>query len=362
MKYIIITGILICLNLLFSNEKSKNLTKAEQLSAQGIELLNQGNYDQAIDIFKQAIKLDSQSIFYPYEIALAFYEKKEFKKAIEILDSLRNHPQVNDQVYQLLGNCHHFIDNSDKAIMIYDEGLQKFPNSGRLFMESGIARIGKKRVREVIGYWEKGIEVEPAFESNYYYLAKYYARTGEKLWTVLYGEIYLNIASNTKRRDEISKLVYDTYNLALFSPEDSLFKVSFSDINVVSDSSDKKNIPFEMAFQQTIYEASKPYFLLKTSTLAIDDIIKIRHNFILLWYKKNYNKQFPNIIFDWQKLNADHGNFEAYNYWLLDMGNLSDFNKWLDSNRDKFNKFIKKLRLNPMKLDSNNRFSRFKYN
>lgn len=341
--------------------KKKNINQAEAFYKTGIELLNNGENDKAIEFFEKAHKLKPDVLDYVYEIALAHYNMKDYEKAIEILDTLRNHKDVNDQVYQLLGNSLHFIENSDKALEVYDEGLQKFPNSGRLYMEYGLALVGKKRVREVIGYWEKGIEVEPAYENNYYYLAKYFSRTGEKIWTVLYSEIYLNIAKNFKRRDEISKLLYETYNSGLFSSDDSLYKVTFSEVRIVSQNLDESRIPFQMAFQNTMLESSKPYALMKTISLPIRELIKIRENFLRIWFNKNYNTLFPNVVFDFQKKILDSGNFEAYNYWLFDVADKEEFNDWQKQNQKKFNSFLKLLVKSPLKPDKNNTILRSMY-
>ncbi len=327
----------------------------------GIELLNSGNNEKAIELFEKAHKLKPDVLDYVYEIALAYYNMKEYEKAISILDTLRNHKDVNDQVYQLLGNSYHFIENSDKALEIYSEGLEKFPNSGRLYMEYGLALVGKKRVREVIGYWEKGIEVEPAYENNYYYLAKYFSRTGEKIWTLLYAEIYLNVAKNFKRRDEISKLLYETYNSGLFSPEDSLYKVSFSEIRIISENPDEKRIPFQLAFQNIMVESTKPYVLMKTTSLPVKEIIKIREQFIKNWFGKKYNNIFPNIVFDFQKKFLDTGYFEAYNYWIFDVADKNEFEKWQNQNMKKFKSFLNELQKNPLKLDKNNTLLRSMY-
>ncbi len=342
------------------SKKTKPVT-ADNFFKKGIELLNKGNNEKAIEYFEKAHKLKPEVLDYIYEIALAHYNNKDYDKAIEILDTLRNHKDVNDQVYQLLGNSYHFIENSDKALAIYSEGLEKFPNSGRLYMEYGLALVGKKRVREVIGYWEKGIEVDPSYENNYYYLAKYFSRTGEKIWTVLYAEIYLNIAKNFKRRDEISKLLYETYNSGLFSPEDSLYKVSFSEVRIVSENLDQKRIPFQMAFQDNMVESTKPYILVKTSSVPVKDIIKIRESFINNWFNKKYNNLYPNLVFDFQKKILDSGNFEAYNYWLFDVADKQEFELWQRNNLKKFNQFLGQLVKNPLKLDKNNKLLRTMY-
>lgn len=356
-----IAFVLFVLFVSLTTPKKKSLNKADSFFKKGIELLNKGENEKAIEFFEKAHKIEPAILDYIYEIALAYYNMKDYEKAITILDTLRRHQDVNDQVYQLLGNSYHFIENSDKALEIYTEGLEKFPNSGRLYMEYGLALVGKKRVREVIGYWEKGIEVEPAYENNYYYLAKYFSRTGEKIWTLLFGEIYLNVAKNYKRRDEISKLVYETYNNSLFSQEDSLYKVSFSDVRIVSENIDETRIPFQMAFQNMMIEASKPYILVKTISLPIKDIIKVRENFLKNWFAKNYNQKFPNIIFDFQKKLLDEGNFEAYNYWLFDVARKTEFESWKTKNSKKFNSFIKSISKSPLRLDENNKLLRSMY-
>lgn len=335
--------------------------KADSYFKNGIELLNAGKNEESIVLFEKAHKLKPDVLDYVYEIALAYYNMKDYEKAISILDTLRNHKDVNDQVYQLLGNSYHFIENSDKALEIYNEGLEKFPNSGRLYMEYGLALVGKKRVREVIGYWEKGIEVDPTYENNYYYLAKYFSRTGEKIWTLLYAEIYLNIAKNFKRRDEISKLLYETYNSGLFSNEDSLYKLTFSDVRILSENLDEKRIPFQMAFQNTMAESTKPYVLMKTTTLPVKEIIQIREKFLKNWFGKNYNNIFPNIVFDFQKKFLDSGHFEAYNYWLFDVADKKEFENWQIQNMKKFKSFLKQLEKNPLKLDKNNTLLRSMY-
>ncbi|MCX7737416.1 MAG: tetratricopeptide repeat protein [Candidatus Kapabacteria bacterium] len=356
--FVLITTVLI-VSVAYSKKAKPD--KSDAFFKKGIELLNNGDNEKAIEQFEKAHKLKPEVLDYIYEIALAYYNMKDYEKAIEILDTLRNHKDVNDQVYQLLGNSYHFIENSDKALEIYSEGLEKFPNSGRLYMEYGLALVGKKRVREVIGYWEKGIEVEPAYENNYYYLAKYFSRTGEKIWTLLYSEIYLNIAKNFKRRDEISKLLYETYNSGLFSQEDSLYKVSFSEVRILSENLENKKIPFQMAFQNTMVESTKPYILMKTTSLPVKDIIKIREQFLKNWFSKKYNEIYPNIVFEFQKKFLDSGNFEAYNYWLFDVADKKEFESWQKQNLKKFKSFLKELVKSPLKLDKNNMLLRSMY-
>ena len=43
-----------------------------------------------------------------------------------------------------------------------------------------------------IDQWEKGIQVDPTYAGSYYNAALYYFYTKDKVWSLLYGEIFVN--------------------------------------------------------------------------------------------------------------------------------------------------------------------------
>ena len=60
-------------------------------------------------------------------------------------------------------------------------------------------------------YFEKGIEVNPMFASNYFRAAKIYCNSSEEVWGMIYGEIFINLERTNDRTFKISKLLFDTY-------------------------------------------------------------------------------------------------------------------------------------------------------
>ncbi len=56
---------------------------------------------------------------------------------------------------------------------MYKQGIKKFPSSGELYNEYG-EMLWVKQDPEAIRFWEKGIEVDPNYSSNYYNASKYY--------------------------------------------------------------------------------------------------------------------------------------------------------------------------------------------
>jgi tetratricopeptide (TPR) repeat protein len=86
---------LLILLLLFGqieNFNAQNDPKKEafEKGQKAIQLMDNGKIDEAIKILEECQKLDPKNIDYPYEIALANYMKKDYKKSIKILEELKN--------------------------------------------------------------------------------------------------------------------------------------------------------------------------------------------------------------------------------------------------------------------------------
>ncbi|MCH5689913.1 tetratricopeptide repeat protein [Niabella sp. W65] len=153
---------------LAQTNKEKALAKGKE----AIKLMDNGQLDKSIQLLEEAQKIDPEDVNYPYELGYAYYIKKDFRKASQILEGLLVHKDANDRVYQLLGNAYDHMGNSDKAIAQYEAGLKKFPNSGNLYLEMGVMQMAKQDYAKALAYYEKGIEVAPGFPSNYYWAAK----------------------------------------------------------------------------------------------------------------------------------------------------------------------------------------------
>lgn len=343
------------------SQKESDIANAMKLGFRGIDYMKQGKQDSAKIAFRNAMALDPENITYPYELALVHYQVKEYNQSSHILDSLLAHPEVNEQVYQLLGNCKDNMDSSEKANDIYKTGLDKFPNSGRLYME--MALVGqklKKTSSEIINLTEKGIEVEPSFPYNYYYASNYYARTSEKIWGMFYAEIFMNIADNTFRISEISKILYEIYSAGIRSTFEN-GESKLSGVKTFSSKSDETiTRRFESAFQ-LVFESSVKKYIKDTSAVTLDMLNKIRKEIITQWFAKKLNMKFPNTILNWMKVLIDEGHFEAYNYFMLRDINRDEYKKWAEANRKQLGAFAKWADTHRLTLTETNRFFRYQY-
>lgn len=315
-----------------------------------IDLMDNGKIDESIVVLNEAIAKFPKMYSFHYELAYANYLKEDYKQAIAILSKIKDHKDVNDRLFQLMGNSYDVLGDSVNAIKTYDLGLKRFPNSGNLYLEKGNVYWNKKNYSKALNFYELGISKDPKFSSNYYRAALIYCGSTEEVWGLMYGEIFMNLERNSKRTAEISKLLYDTYKSQIKFTSDTSFSVSFSKNAhiVVNKSSD----PIELPFGVGVYEPTLIMSMLNEKTIDLASLNRIRTNFIDNYFKNGNDKKYSNALFDFQKELKSAGHLEAYNYWILMKGDEAGFGKWLAENKEKWDAFVSWFTQNNIKVDS----------
>ncbi|HON19812.1 MAG TPA: tetratricopeptide repeat protein [Bacteroidales bacterium] len=333
-----------------------NKEKALEKGITAIQLMDNGNINESIKLLKEAQKLDPDRLAYPYELAYAHYLKEDYKKAIKILEKHINHKEVNERLFQLLGNSYDMIGKSEKAFEIYDKGLEKFPNSGMIHLEKGNVYWGKKEYIEALSFYEKGIEIDPAFPSNYYRAALIYCNSTEEVWGMIYGEIFMNLERNSKRTAEISKLLFDTYKKEIKFTSDTSFSVSFSKNALINITDLQDSGEIKLPFGIGIYEPTLMLAMINEKSIDLNSLDRIRTNFVEIYFKNGNDKKYPNILFEYQNEILKAGHLEAYNHWILMKGDEDAFDAWYSSNPEKWDNFVKWFTDNKLELDNSNKF------
>lgn len=340
--------------------------KALELGKTAIKLMDEGQLDKSIQLLEQAQKLDPERIDYPYEKAFAYYKKANYEKANEILNTIIDHKDVNDFVYQLLGNSYDYIGKPEKALEVYQKGMKKFPNSGKFHLESGQIKFAHEKYNEAIALWEKGIKVNPNYSSNYYRLAKIFSNTKELVWTLIYGEYFMLLEPSTSRTEEISKLLYDTYQKSYERKTDSTAQFHLTEKGfyiVIEDKKDLKKVkkgalPFEGTFASA-FTISAIHFL---DGVNMASICTARKGFLDFWFEqKRFDKIYPNKLLDHQRKIKENGFFKTYTYWLLSQGNPIEYQKWYSENKQKFNDFVDWFNENRIEIKEKDYNSRTDY-
>ena len=335
--------------------------KAVDKGREAIQLMDKGDVDAGIPLLKEAQKLDPGNINYPYELGYAYYAKKDYKQSSKYLEGILKHKDVYDRVFQLLGNSYDNLGKSDKALQTYENGLKLFPNSGRLYLETGNVQLLKKEYGKALSYYEKGIELDPDFPSNYYWVAKLYCSTDEEVWGMIYGELFMNLERNSKRTAEISKLLYDTYSSQIKFTSDTSMFVSFSKNATMNIADMKDPNKMKLPFGIGVYEPTLMLSLVQEHTIDINSLDRIRTNFVDTYFKNDHASTYPNVLFDYQRQVVAAGQFEAYNHWLLMKGDEEAFGQWQSAHTAMWDSFVSWFGDHPIKVDQTHHFYRGQY-
>lgn len=323
----------------FSQSKIDKQT-ARQFLEEAIRLEDkEGKYDEALKLLEQAQKLDPENTTYLHEIAYTYGKKNDHKKSAEILEGIIDRKGVGPETFQALGNSYDFIGQPDKAIATYQRGLKKHPNSGSLYLELGNMKMQKEKYLEALELYEEGIKVDPKFPSNYYWAAKIFCSSNEEVWGMIYGEIFMNLERNSKRTAEISKLLYKVYKSQIQFTSDTSRSISFSQYNLINADDLKKGKKSLLPFGVGVYEPLLLLGVVTEDSIDINSLDRIRTSFVVNYYQKGNDKNFPNVLFDYQNKLLKAGHLEAYNHYILMMGDEEGYKKWYEANKKKWSSF-----------------------
>ena len=281
--------------------------------------MRSGDFDNAILVLNNALKKDANNVEVKRDLVLAYTYKRDFAKALDVAKPLVEESDADEQTFQVAGNVYRALALYKDGEKMFRKALKKFPNSGALYSEYG-EMLWDNKDYSAINQWEKGIEVAPSYAGNYYNAASYYYFTKDKVWTLIYGEIFVNMESLTDRSTEVKKMLLDTYKQKLFTDVDSKDKNKSDFAKAVADTYDKQSS-------------------LTAKGITMETLTMIRTRFILDWYT-NYAKKFPFKLFDYQQQLIREGMFEAYNQWLFGPAdNLASFDQWTKTNAEAYTKF-----------------------
>lgn len=296
---------------------------ANSLRESARKLMVSGDLATAISNLNKAIQIEGNNIELKKDLALAYYYDKNYKKALDVIEPVMKSDDGDVASYQLAGTIYKTMQDVKSAEKVYQEGLRLFPRVGSLYSEYGELLDIIQKPREAIAMWEKGMEVAPSYGNNYYNAAIYYYKQPyDKIYAILYGEIYSNMESMNPKTLTVKKMVLDTY------------KDLFSGTTLQSSINDSKNAFAKAVLQSYAKQGNNTSQALTTEALGM-----IRTRFILDW-NNAFAKQYPFQLFDYHTMLMKEGLYESYNQWMFGpVDNEDAFKNWAALHKEDYNRF-----------------------
>ena len=313
----------IFLGFLFSNLSMLAQDDAKTLHENARTFMRQGDFNNAIIILTRALQMDKNNIEMQKDLATSYYYKRDYEKALDEVKILMDREDADVVAFQIAGNVYKALEEVKEGEKVYKRGLKKFPNSGPLYSEYG-ELLWEKKDFSAIGQWETGIRVDPMYSGNYYNAARYYFYAKDKIWALIYGEIFVNMESLSDRGTAMKQLLLQAYKEKLFADADLMA------------GQEKNKSEFARAFLECMSKQSS----LANRGITTETLTMIRTRFILEWFEK-YAGRFPYKLFDYQRQLIQEGIFNAYNEWLFGtVENLATYDNWTKTHDEEYKNFI----------------------
>lgn len=319
MKRLFVTGLFlsVCMAVMAQTDVAAERQRARNF-------MQSGDLDNAVLVLSKIYDSNKDNVDIQKDLALVYYYKQEYSKALEMAKAVIASPDCDASAYQLAGNIYKAQQNFKEAEKTYKDGLKDFPKSGPLYNDYGELLEILKNPAVAIETWQKGMQVAPSYGGNYYNAAVYYYKQpDDKIWAIVYGEIYANMESLNPKANSIKKMVLDAYKQKLFMSN-----------NLKAEAEKTKN-PFVKAVIETFAKQSG----ISAQGITPESLAMIRTRFILDW-NTAYAQTYPFRLFDYHQQLMKDGLFDAYNQWMFGpVNNQGDFEKWVGSHKDEYDKF-----------------------
>ncbi|HEV7783157.1 MAG TPA: hypothetical protein VGO58_17905 [Chitinophagaceae bacterium] len=284
--------------------------------------MRSGDFDNAIIVLNRALQKDNKNLEMQKDLVMSYYLKRDYEKALVGVEVLVDRDDADVVTYQIAGNVYKALEQVKDCDKLYKKALKKFPKSGPLYSEYGELLWATKNY-DAIGQWEQGIKVDPAYSGNYYNAALFYFYTKDKVWNLIYGEIFVNMESLGERGAAMKQLLLQGYKEKLFAEADLM-------------KGEENN---KSGFAKTFLQGMADQSSLANKGLTTETLTMIRTRFILDWYSKNSAK-YPFRLFDYHRQLLSEGMFNAYNQWLFGQTeNLAAYDNWTKTHSDEYNGF-----------------------
>ncbi len=135
--------------------------KVENLLTQGKALVESGQYEKAITLFEEALRLEENNVELLRECGQAYAKSKQFPKAFELFDKALKIDPNNSDILRNYGNALLKKQKYDQAIIYFKKAIEIEPNNVKTICSYANVLMKLERIEESLPLWQKAIKIEP---------------------------------------------------------------------------------------------------------------------------------------------------------------------------------------------------------
>ncbi len=149
--------------------------QAMSLLRSGIQLHDQGRYDEAIGVYKDLLAKDPANSMAMYEMAYTYYALGEMEKAVEMCDRGLKVTDNDGDLYELKGNILDDMGRSQEAVKCYRKALMTSGRPYLVYYNMGYALVRMEKYEDAEDAFKHAAVLNPKHPTSQMMLAKLWA-------------------------------------------------------------------------------------------------------------------------------------------------------------------------------------------
>ena len=165
-KTILLFTLTLISTIVFAQQKEE----ADNLVQEGVVFQDKGEVDSAFSRYNLALKMDRDNLAALAEMAYSYLSIEKYDEAISYSKrALKTHPHdpVLKTVYVSYGNALDGEGKTAKAVDVYNEGIQFFPDYYQLYYNRGISQIKLNLAGDALLSFERSTTLNPKHASSH---------------------------------------------------------------------------------------------------------------------------------------------------------------------------------------------------
>ena len=175
--------------------------EADNLVQEGVVFQDKGDVDSAFSRYNLALKMDRDNLAALAEMAYSYLSIQKYEESINYSKrAIKTHPHdpVLKTVYVSYGNALDEEGKMEKAVDVYDEGINIFPDYFQLYYNKGISQIKLDKAGDALLSFERSATLNPKHASSHNAIGRLLFVTN-KIPSLMAFCRFLALESNSKR-------------------------------------------------------------------------------------------------------------------------------------------------------------------
>ena len=153
--------------------QNDGLFNSGEIIDKGIDFHDDGKYQEALKLYNQVERNDSNYVRAIIEKAVTYNALAEYNKVIELCkEGLTYNTGYENFFYNNLGTAFDNLGENDKALEVYLEATEEFPYNYLLYFNLGVTYENLNQINEAIKAYQKAIDLNLYYSSSHYRMGK----------------------------------------------------------------------------------------------------------------------------------------------------------------------------------------------